>query len=129
MKRRTLAVDILGVVVGGVAGTLVNSVAVSLLAGVPYVELVTSWGKYVVAIATAATFIWFYAKTPHTVAAILSLVTGILIPSVLAKGVFGAAAGWGVVFFLNAIFAVVALLVYRSIHAALTRAADLPATG
>ena len=117
MNRRILAADVAGVVLGGIAGTLVNSVAVSLVVGAPYLALVTSWGKYVVAIGTAALFIWFYHKTPHTVAAILSLVTGILIPSIVAKGIFGAGAGWAVVFFLNAIYAVVALFVYRSIHA------------
>ena len=114
--------DIVGVVLGGIAGTLVNSIAVSLVVGAPYMELVTSWGKYVVAIAVAATFIWFYAKTPTTVAAVLSLFTGIIVPSIIAKGVFGAEAGWATVFMLNAIYAVVALFVYRSVHGAMSGA-------
>lgn len=117
--KRMIATDIVAVIIGGIVGTVITNFFVALFTdGVSFQALLLNWGRYVVAIALTASFWFFYEKLPTTVAAIVSLAVGIVVPSVLAKVFFGAGdVPWIILFAFNAIFAVSALLVYRWLHA------------
>jgi hypothetical protein len=106
---------IVAIVVAGVAGTIANSVVVALLTPIPFVPLAISPGRNAVAIAVAVLLPVIYALTSGGAAAALALVATTVIPSLLAKLVFGAGAPWGFVLGVNAVYALAAWAVYRVI--------------
>jgi hypothetical protein len=106
---------IVAIVVAGVAGTIANSVVVALLTPNPFVPLAISPGRNAVAIAVAVLLPVIYALTSGGAAAALALVATTVIPSLLAKLVFGAGAPWGFVLGVNAVYALAAWAVYRVI--------------
>jgi hypothetical protein len=106
---------ILAVVVAGVAGTVANSVIVAALTPNEFTPLAVSPGRNAVAIAVAALLPVIYARISSVTAAILSLAALTVIPSVLAKLVFGVGAPWYFVLGVNAVYAVAAWAVYLAI--------------
>ncbi len=103
----------IAVIVAGIVGTLANSVAVVIaIPGIDLLELLAVPGRYLVAIAVCALLPFIYAQMSGTNAAVVSIAALTIIPSVLAKLVFGVGAPWIMVLFLNLIFAVVAWIVY-----------------
>jgi hypothetical protein len=106
---------IVAIVVAGVAGTLANSVIVALLTPNPFVPLAISPGRNAVAIAVAVLLPVIYAVTSGGAAAAIALVAMTVVPSLLAKLVFGAGAPWGLVLGVNAVYALAAWAVYRAI--------------
>lgn len=107
--------NILAVIVAGVAGTITNSVVVALLTPNEFVPLATSPGRLGVAVAVAALLLAIYALTSGIGAAIFALVALTVIPSLLAKLVFGVGAPWAFVLGFNAVYAVTAWAVYLGI--------------
>lgn len=100
------------VVIAGVVGTLVNAEALAVLLDPARLALALVPGRYLVAITVCAAlpalhrrlnWPWFWA------AALLWLT---LAPSLLAKFVFAAEAGWGQVLKFNLVFALSALVTY-----------------
>jgi hypothetical protein len=106
---------ILAVVVAGVVGTVANSVIVAALTPNEFVPLAVSPGRNAVAIAVAALLPVIYARISSVAAAVVGLAALIVIPSVLAKLVFGVGAPWYFVLGVNAVYAVAAWAVYLAI--------------
>jgi hypothetical protein len=106
---------IVATVVAGVAGTIANSVILALLTPNPFVPLAISPGRNAVAIAVAVLLPVIYAVTSGGAAAALALVAMTVVPSLLAKLVFGAGAPWGFVLGVNTVYALAAWAVYRVI--------------
>ena len=106
---------VLAVLAGGVAGTIANSIVVSLLLGVGFVGLATSPGRLIVAILVAALVPIIAMRLKGGAEAAASIVALTVIPSLLAKLVFGAGAAWPFVLFVNAVYAVAAWAVYHAI--------------
>lgn len=116
--KRMIATDIIAVIAGGVLGAIATNLVVSIFTdGASFQQLSAQWGRYIVAIAVTALFPFLYKAFPTSVAAILSLLAGILIPSVLARLFFGGGEmSWAVLFLFHALFAIIALMAYRAIH-------------
>jgi hypothetical protein len=112
--RRLLAV-ILAVIVAGVVGTVANSVVEALLTGNAFLPLAVSPGWNAVAIAVAVLLPLIYAGMSGVPAAILAVVALTVIPSILAKLVFGVEAPWHFVLGVNTVYAVAAWVVYLAI--------------
>jgi hypothetical protein len=106
---------ILAVIISGVAGTVANSMIVAALTPNGFVPLATSPGRNAVAIAVAALLPVIYAWTSGAAAAIIAVATLTVIPSVLAKLVFGIGAPWPVVLGVNAVYAVAAWALFLAI--------------
>jgi hypothetical protein len=76
-------------ILAGVVGTVANSVIVAALTPNEFIALAISPGRNAVAIAVAALLPVIYARTSGVAAAITGLAALTVIPSVLAKLVFG----------------------------------------
>lgn len=100
------------VVLAGIVGTIANSIAITLFLGAPIWPLIFSFGREIVAILVAALLIPIFGKLPEAQAWPVALVVLTVVPSVLAKLVFGLGAPWGTVLLLNLVYAVAATLVY-----------------
>ena len=103
---------IIAVIVAGIAGTIANSFAITALAGAAVLPLIFSLGRNLVAIIVAFLLPLIYARMTGFTAHIVSFLALTIIPSILAKTVFAAAAPWGIVLGVNAVYAVVAIIVY-----------------
>jgi hypothetical protein len=106
---------IVAVIVAGVAGTIANSVVVAALTPNPFVPLAVSLGRNAVAIAVAVLLPVIYTVTSGVAAAVIALVALTVIPSILAKLVFGIGAPWLFVLGVNAVYAIAAWAVYGAI--------------
>ena len=106
---------ILAVIVAGVAGTLANALAVAAFVNPELIRLALVPGRYGVAVAVALAIplcLWLVRGRAAPWAA-LALLT--VIPSLLAKFVFGAGAPWHLVLALNAVYGFAALVAYRMV--------------
>jgi hypothetical protein len=103
---------ILAVVIAGVAGTIANSVVVAALTPNDFLALAISPGRLIVAIIVAALLPVIYAQMSGAKAGVVAVAALTIIPSLLAKLVFGVGAPWGLALGVNAVYAVVAWAVY-----------------
>lgn len=103
---------LIAAILGGIAGTIANSVAITAATGTPLAPLIFSFGREAVAILVALLLIPIFARTVGAPAWITGFLVLTLIPSVLAKLVFAAAAPWSLAFLFNGIYAIVAIIVY-----------------
>ncbi len=99
-------------VIAGIVGTIANSIAIGVVLGAPVMPLIFSFGREVVAILVALLLVPIFARMSGGAAWATALVALTIIPSLLAKLVFAAGAGWGMVLFLNLIYALAATAVY-----------------
>ena len=107
---------VLAIVAAGISGTLVNSAtAAAVLGAEKFLPFALSPGRHGVAVAVATLIPVAFSMLDG--AAALALAAGLLtvVPSLLAKLVFGSGAPWLLVLALNLVFAVAAILVYRMI--------------
>lgn len=111
----SMARMIVAVVVAGVVGTLANSVVVAALTPNAFVPLATSPGRNLVAIAVAALLPVIYARVSGATAAVVALAALTIIPSLLAKLVFGIGAPWPFVMGVNAVYALAAWATYLGV--------------
>lgn len=127
---KLLIVDAIAVVAGAIIGTLVAGFFAWLFAGVAFTEAMFSGRDYVLALVVAILFAVFYARLETTPAVLASLAVGILLPTIIDRFAFGSTLSWGMLLFLNLVFALAALSTYRFVHAngavrdAARRAAD-----
>jgi hypothetical protein len=105
----------IAVVVAGIVGTITNSVIVAALTPNPFVPLAISPGRNAVAIAVAVLLPVIYAAMSGVAAAVVALVALTVIPSLLAKLVFGVDAPWLFVLGVNAVYALAAWATYLAI--------------
>ena len=108
---------LLAIIIAGIVGSLATFVAVNLLAGIPLEASLTRWGAYIVAILVVATFPFIYAAMNPVPAGLVCLIVGTVVPAVLANTVFleGDPTPWLPLLGFNAVFALVALVVYNLI--------------
>jgi hypothetical protein len=106
---------ILAVVVAGIVGTIANSIIVAALTPNAFLPLAISPGRNAVAIAVAVLLPLIYAATSGISAAVLALAALTVIPSILAKLVFGVDAPWLFVLGVNAVYAVATWATYLAI--------------
>jgi hypothetical protein len=106
---------ILAVILAGIVGTIANSVIVAALAPVPFADLVLSPGRNAVAIIVAILLPVIYTRLSGAGAAVLAIAALTVIPSLLAKFVFGVGAPWLFVLGVNAVYAVAAWATYLAL--------------
>lgn len=106
---------ILAVIVAGIVGTIANSIIVAALTPNEFIPLAVSPGRNAVAIVVAVLLPVIYAMMSGATAAVLALVALTVIPSILAKLVFGVGAPWAFVLGVNAVYAIAAWAVYLAI--------------
>lgn len=106
---------VVAVIVAGVAGTLANSVVVATLTPNEFLPLALSPGRNAVAIAVAALLPLIYAFMSGPGAAVVAVIALTVIPTVLAKTVFGIQAPWAFGLGVNAVYALAAWAVYLAI--------------
>lgn len=102
---------VIAVIVAGIAGTLANSALVAALTPNEFAPPAASPGRNAVAVLLPLLF----ATLPRLPAAAASLAALAVVPSILAKTVFGIGAPWGFVLGVNAVYALGALIVYTAI--------------
>ncbi|MEH6653946.1 hypothetical protein [Loktanella salsilacus] len=100
------------VIIAGIIGTIFNSIAINIMAGADVMPLITSLGRNLIAIIVALLLIPAFARGGNVTAWAFALIALTVIPSLLAKFVFGAAAPWQFVLTVNFIYAFVATLIY-----------------
>lgn len=103
---------IIAVVAAGVVGTVANAIAAGFFIGTDKFGLVLVPGRYLVAILCAAVLPLSLGILKLPISNVSGIVVLILVPSFLAKFVFGAAASWSVVISLNAVYAIAAWVTY-----------------
>jgi hypothetical protein len=106
---------ILAVIVAGIVGTIANSIIVAALTANEFVPLALSPGRNAVAIAVAVLLPVIYALMSGIVAAVIALAALTVIPSLLAKLVFGVGAPWLFVLGVNAVYALAAWATWLAI--------------
>ena len=104
--------NIMIVIIAGILGTIANSIIINIMAGAPVMPLILSLGRNAVAIIVALLLIPIFARNANATAWVIALVALTVIPSLLAKFVFGAGAPWTFVLWVNFVYAFVATLVY-----------------
>ena len=107
---------VVAVVVAGIVGTIANSIIVAALAPNAFVPLALSPGRNAVAIAVAVLLPVIYVAMSGIAAAVVALAALTVIPSILAKLVFGVGAPWLFVLGVNAVYALAAWAVYLAIE-------------
>ena len=110
---------VIAVIAAGIAGTLVNSAAAAAVLGADkFAPFAFSPGRHGVAIAVAALIPAAFALLSGPAALGLAAALLTVVPSLLAKLVFGSGASWGLVLALNLVYAVAAIVVYRLVAGA-----------
>lgn len=123
---RFAVVEMISVLAGGVIGTLATALFGWLFLSLDFAGIATSPGFYVLGVVTVALFALFYAKLPGTPATLLSLGLGVALPVVIVRFAFDRTDTFATLVVLELAFAIVALSVYRFVHASglVRRAAD-----
>ena len=107
----------IAVIIAGISGTIANAIAASFAIAPDKINFLYVPNRYLIAIAIAALLPIFYLFSGGLAYWTLSLIALTVIPSLIAKLVLGAAAPWGLVLALNAIYAITAIAIYRAITA------------
>ena len=105
---------VVAVVLAGIVGTIANSIVVSALTANAFLPLAISPGRNAVAIIVAALLPVIYVNLAGATAAVVAIVALTVIPSLLAKLVFGVGAPWLWVFAFNAVYAIAAWAIYMA---------------
>lgn len=103
------------VLVAGVIGTLANSAVVAALTPNSLLSLALSPGRLSVAVVVAGVLPAAFALMSLLPAVAVSAVLLTVVPSILAKTVFGVGAPWNFVLMVNAVYAIAAILAYAPI--------------
>ncbi|MBM9594497.1 hypothetical protein [Roseitranquillus sediminis] len=103
---------VLSAVIAGIVGAVANSLVVSVVAGAPLLPLIFSFGRETVAILVALLLPLVFLRLSGWQAWVTALILLTLIPSILAKTVFGIPAPVPRVLTFNFIYALAATLAY-----------------
>ena len=105
---------ILGVIIGGILGCIATGAVVALIASGDFMGFITTWGKYGVSIAIAILLPVIFMATGRLSAIILGIIALDLVAAAVTMWVYNGP-GWGPVLGFNAVYAVVATVVYAGI--------------
>ncbi|WP_062011996.1 hypothetical protein [Aureimonas sp. AU4] len=114
---RFTVVEFIAVVAGAIIGLLATALFGWLFVSIGFGTVAASAGYYVLALVTVAIFSGLYAYLPGTPATLASLAVGILLPTLIVRFSFDAPQPLGTLLLLHLVFALVALSVYRFVHA------------
>jgi len=114
---RFTAVELIAVVAGAFIGILATALFGWLFLSILFGTIAASVGYYVLALVTVGAFAVLYAYLPGTPATLASLAVGILLPTLIVRFSFDAPQTLGTLLLLHLVFALVALSVYRFVHA------------
>ena len=117
MSARMIVLETIAVIVGAVIGLLVVDIFAWAFFNTAIFGMVASIGRWIVILFTVALFAFYYRQMPPTAAAIASFFTGVGLPLIAEKIIFGSSLPMGSLLFLFVVFAVVALFTYRFAHA------------
>ncbi|MAU96265.1 MAG: hypothetical protein CMP81_10300 [Fulvimarina sp.] len=117
MPARLIVLDIIAVLAGAVVGLFVVDILAWLLFNTSVSGMVASIGRWIIVLLTVGLFAVYYRMLPPTGAAIASFFTGVVVPLVTEKIVFGSSLPTTSLLFLYVVFAVVALFTYRFVRA------------
>ncbi|MEX2629960.1 MAG: hypothetical protein WD341_08480 [Tistlia sp.] len=106
---------IAAVVLAGIGGTLANSLAVWQVVGADFLALALSPGRNGVAIAVAAALPVILPRVQGLWGWLFALVVLAVVPSLLARYLFGSGAPWETLLLFNGIYALAACLIYGAI--------------
>ena len=106
---------VIAVIVAGIIGTIANAIAASIAIAPDKINFLYVPNRYLVAVAVAALLPLLYTYIGGLGGWALSLIALTLTPSLIAKLALGAAAPWGLVLALNAIYGLTAIAIYRAI--------------
>lgn len=124
---RFTVVEAIAVVAGAIIGLLATALFGWLFLSILFGAVAASVGYWVLALVTVAIFAALYAYLPGTPATLASLAVGILLPTLIVRFSFDAPQAIGTLLLLHLVFALVALSVYRFVHAGgLARAGAQP---
>ncbi len=105
---------VLAVIAAGLAGLVVNSIAVAaMFDGQSFFGLVAAPGRIVVALAAAAMLPPIHRRLPFVIEDVVAIAALTVVPTVLAKWVFDVGLEWSEALAFNAVYAAGALLAYR----------------
>ncbi|QOG06677.1 hypothetical protein IGS74_19635 [Aureimonas sp. OT7] len=114
---KMMILECIAVLAGAVLGTVLTGLLAWLFAGTPFAVAVASLGAYVLGLVTVALFAFLYHQLDRTPAALASLAVGVVLPTLVDRFVLGDTLGWTTIILLNLVFAVLALSIYRFVHA------------
>ena len=117
MPARLIVLDIIAVLAGAVVGLFVVDILAWLLFNTSVSGMVASIGRWIIVLLTVGLFAVYYRMLPPTGAAIASFFTGVVVPLVTEKIVFGSSLPTASLLFLYVVFSVVALFTYRFVRA------------
>ncbi|ORE92343.1 hypothetical protein [Aurantimonas sp. 22II-16-19i] len=117
MPARLIVLDIIAVLAGAVVGLFVVDILAWLLFDTSVSGMVASVGRWIIVLVAVGLFAVYYRMLPPTGAAIASFFTGVVVPLVAEKIVFGSSLPTTSLLFLYVVFAVVALFTYRFVRA------------
>lgn len=106
---------IAAVVLAGIGGTIVNALAAWQWLGADPLPLALSPGRNGVAIAVAAALPIMLPRVAGIWGWLFALVVLTVVPSLLARYLFGLGAAWQTLLLLNAAYAAAACLIYRAV--------------
>ncbi|MBP0616278.1 hypothetical protein [Jiella mangrovi] len=124
MQTRLLVLDIIAVLAGAIVGLFVVDILGWVLFNLSVTGMVASIGRWIIVLLTVGLFAFYYRVLPATGAAIASFFTGVVVPLVAEKIVFGSSLSTTSLTFLYVVFSVVALFTYRFVRAG-RKASDL----
>ncbi|MCE7030253.1 hypothetical protein [Jiella avicenniae] len=122
MPARLLVLDVIAVLAGAIVGLFVIDILGWVLFALSVTGLVASIGRWIIILVTVGLFAFYYRVLPTTGAAIASFFTGVIVPLVAEKLVFGSSLPTTSLLFLYVVFSVVALFTYRFVRAGGSRA-------
>ncbi|WP_062228179.1 hypothetical protein [Aureimonas frigidaquae] len=123
---KMMFLECIAVLAGAVLATLVTGILTWLFGGVAFASAVASLGAYVLGLVTVGLFAFLYHQLDRTPAALASLALGVVLPSLVDRFILGETLTWTGIILGNLVFAVLALSIYRFVHAnATTRQGSL----
>lgn len=117
MPARLIVLDVIAVLAGAIVGLFVVDILGWVLFSLSVTGMVASIGRWIIILLTVGLFAVYYRVLPPTGAAIASIFTGVIVPLVAEKLVFGSSLPTTSLLFLYVVFSVVALFTYRFVRA------------
>lgn len=113
------------IILSGIFGTLANSAVVAYAADISFSALATSSGRNLVAILVATLIPFVLKSMTGTKGLVMATGLAALVPSLLAKLVFGLPFSWVFVLAVNLVYAVAAVSAFLVLERVWTKTTDV----